>query len=392
MKVVVQNNHALHIIQAYKLDEPLSSFLSRYFRANKQIGANDRRFLRSLVYQYFRLGHAQKLMDQDQGLVIAHFLCQDYPTPFLEHWLPQYSRIPPDQVLKTKADKISMLREEGFPLSETNIFPLRANLSENIDGTGFIHSLLEQPPVYIRLLNSVFSEDLKSELIALDWTFEELAPFTFALTQNAPVQQLKAYQEGKITVMDKSVQKLADYLNVNEDEKWWDCCAGGGGKSLLLKALAPHVHLWVSDSRTSILKNHQKRIAQHGFQMADYVNADLEVTLPDNLPDFDAILLDAPCSGSGTWVRTPEGILQFNEPSLQDFQNKQIKLASNVQHQLKKGGSLFYITCSGFAQENEEVIQYIESHLPLQCLQKAYINGYERQAETLFVALLKKLD
>ncbi|MCK7557324.1 hypothetical protein MKQ70_20890 [Chitinophaga sedimenti] len=90
---------------------------------------------------------------------------------------------------------------------------------------------------------------------------------------------------------------------------WWDCCAASGGKSILLKDIQPNVELLVSDVRTSILENLQRRFKEAGIKnfhakVLDLSDDNVDQILPRN--QFDNILLDAPCSGSGTWDAHPK--------------------------------------------------------------------------------------
>jgi 16S rRNA (cytosine967-C5)-methyltransferase len=104
--------------------------------------------------------------------------------------------------------------------------------------------------------------------------------------------------------------------------------------------------------------------------------------------EFDGIILDAPCSGSGTWGRTPEMISQFEEFKIQSFQNLQKTIAANTIKYLKPGKPLIYITCSVFREENEEVIHYLQTEHKMKLEGLELIKGYTQKADTMFVARL----
>jgi 16S rRNA (cytosine967-C5)-methyltransferase len=105
---------------------------------------------------------------------------------------------------------------------------------------------------------------------------------------------------------------------------------------------------------------------------------------------YDIILCDAPCTGSGTWARTPEQLAFFEQKKIASFVKMQQKIASNAIQSLKANGLFFYITCSVFKKENEEVVMYLKEKFHLQVLQMEYLKGYEMQADTMFVAVLTK--
>ncbi len=105
---------------------------------------------------------------------------------------------------------------------------------------------------------------------------------------------------------------------------------------------------------------------------------------------FDGIILDAPCTGSGTWGRTPEMLTFFEERKINQFSVIQKTIVQNVVKYLKPGKPLIYITCSAFAAENEEVIKHITTNLPLELESMELIKGYTENADTMFVARLIK--
>lgn len=105
---------------------------------------------------------------------------------------------------------------------------------------------------------------------------------------------------------------------------------------------------------------------------------------------FDGIILDAPCSGSGTWGRTPEMINQFDVSKIAFFQRLQKTIALNVIKYLKAGKPLIYITCSAFKEENEYVVNYLVKEAGLELESSELLKGYERKSDTMFVARLIK--
>jgi 16S rRNA (cytosine967-C5)-methyltransferase len=109
---------------------------------------------------------------------------------------------------------------------------------------------------------------------------------------------------------------------------------------------------------------------------------------------FDGIIADVPCSGSGTWTRSPEWLLNDSISSRLSsiFVPLQRKIVSNLIPHLKSGRPLIYITCSAFLQENEENVAFFEEHLPLKLEKSAYIEGYRSKADTLFVSRFVRND
>jgi 16S rRNA (cytosine967-C5)-methyltransferase len=201
------------------------------------------------------------------------------------------------------------------------------------------------------------------------------------------VPDLQHYQ-----VQDLSSQRTGLYFEPKSWEYWWDCCAASGGKSLLLHDIEPTVQLLVSDVREESLKNLEERFQEAGIKKYQKKVLDL---LQNNDPDlhhyeFDGIILDAPCSGSGTWGRTPEMLCYFDTHKIAYFMKLQKAIAGNVVKYLKEGKPLVYITCSVFSQENEEVVNWMQDNLPLKLERSEIIKGYNDKADTMFAARLIK--
>ncbi|MDB5063131.1 MAG: methyltransferase, partial [Mucilaginibacter sp.] len=173
-------------------------------------------------------------------------------------------------------------------------------------------------------------------------------------------------------------------------DSWWDACAASGGKSLLLHSLQPDIKLVVSDIRESILSNLDERFQQAGILKYQKKLLDLTESNEQLLYnyEFDGIILDAPCSGSGTWGRTPEMISQFDQHRTDFFKRLQQSIIPNVTKHLKPGAPIIYITCSAFKAENEDAVDFMVNELGLKLEETQVLKGYERKADTMFVARL----
>ena len=175
----------------------------------------------------------------------------------------------------------------------------------------------------------------------------------------------------------------------------WDCCAASGGKSIMAKDILNDIDLTVSDVRESILINLKKRFQEAGIKnyksvVRDLSQQSLEALSSGSGEGCDLIIADVPCSGSGTWGRTPEQLSFFQSSSIETYSALQKKIISNTVSKLKQGGYFLYITCSVFKKENEDNVEWMQEELKLQLLKQEVIKGYAVKADTMFAALLKK--
>ena len=105
---------------------------------------------------------------------------------------------------------------------------------------------------------------------------------------------------------------------------------------------------------------------------------------------FPIVVCDAPCTGSGTWGRTPEQLYFFKKETIQLYAERQKKIVATAIPHLASGGLFFYITCSVFKAENEEVAAFIQSQFGLEQVHLELLKGWDKQADSMFVAVFKK--
>lgn len=343
------------------------------------MGGRDRRWISQLVYHYFRLGHWGKSLPVSERVVAGALLCETAPNDFLAAVKPAWNQ----QTTLPLTDKAALLSDA---LTPSAIFPFLEDLSAGIDANAYAYTMLKQPRLFIRVRNNRLEKVLQL-LDKAAVVYEVFANNTTVALPNGTKIEVIVPEKSWYEVQDASSQQTGELFLPTKQQRWWDCCAASGGKSILLKDQQPGVQLLVSDVRRSILENLQQRFVAAGVKNYEARVADLTA---ENFPasmgsqQFDGIILDAPCSGSGTWGRTPESITFFKKEEIAKYQQLQKRIAHNVVPFLKKGGSLIYITCSVFRQENEEVVKYIEEISDLRVEKGGVIAGYDKGADTMY--------
>jgi 16S rRNA (cytosine967-C5)-methyltransferase len=387
-------NKTVSLIQQYKGVMPLASYLRQYFALNKKHGSKDRKFISHLCYCFYRLGGSLNEMEVEERLKIAVFLCNDeagdWDSLFDELWLINWD--------KDINKRIEFIQSVPVRFSVEDIFPWKDELSEGIiDPMAFSLSHLRQPDLFLRIRPGK-EKPVMEKLSASDIPFHAVNSSCLVLPNASKVDTILKVDE-EVVIQDYSSQRIADFLLTllpdigNTGAKVWDACAASGGKSILATDLLPKIQLTVSDVRLSILQNLKKRFERAGIKQ--YKSFVTDLTTNPKVPDsgFQLIICDAPCSGSGTWGRSPEHSYFFSPEKIDHYAELQKRIVDNAVPHLANKGYFLYITCSVFKKENEEVVRYLQQQFPfLQLKKQEMLNGYEHKADSLFAALFQKTE
>lgn len=376
------------VLASYDGKLPLHRHLIVYFKQHKQMGSSDRRWASRYIYSYFRLGKALLDVPTIERLAVADFLCNNELSLITEHAFPAAAA----QIAAPIENKLAIVKAQFPSFQLKDVFPFNKQLSEGIDTHQFLLSLFTQPDLFIRV-KETHLPTIKAKLENAGVMVKELSETTLALPNGTKLEQViedaRLYQ-----VQDFSSQKTGNYFEPKPYEYWWDCCAASGGKSLLIHSLEPKVKLLVSDVRETSLGNLQERFQLAGIK--DYQKKVIDLLQNNDQIlhhyEFDGVLLDAPCSGAGTWGRTPEMLYFFEEHKVSNYAKLQKAIAENVVKYLKPGKPLIYMTCSVFKEENEEVVAHLLENFPLKLESQELISGCRDKADSMFVARLVKTD
>ncbi|PZF72434.1 RsmB/NOP family class I SAM-dependent RNA methyltransferase [Taibaiella soli] len=368
---------------------PLTHYLKNYFRQYPKLGSRDRKLLSAMVYSYYRCRKALVMPDAnlEEVIRVALFLCNN-PEKHTAAFLPSF----PEAILSAPVEeKMQFLKERGIELNIPAIFPQQLPLSEGIKNEAWLLSMWHQPQLFIRIRKekSAVVKKLTAENIAFSFVNDHCV----ALHNGTSVD--KILPADWYVVQDASSQQTGSFFQPKKKENWYDCCSGAGGKSLLLKDLEPSVTITVSDVRDSILHNLRLRFNQYGYSAPKSYTLDVsdasQLKLQLGSQQFDNIIADVPCSGSGTWARTPEQLYFFDPEFVTEISKRQTTILHNIADKVKPGGKIFYITCSVFKAENENVVAAAIKDTSLEIESMQIINGLTNQADSMFIAVLKRI-
>jgi 16S rRNA (cytosine967-C5)-methyltransferase len=401
-----QLRYAVQIIDTYQGETPLHAWLKDFFRVHPQMGSRDRRIVSTMVYGHYRLGHAIKTHSPEKRIIAGLFLCQDQPLELLGYFNPGLN----EQVTLPLTEKIACYQAtpDGAGFRPEDIFPWKDQLSPDIDHLAYCRSFLVQPDLFLRIRPG--HETGVREKLALAFAApgaEFIPPSTLRLPNGFKVEDYFT-PDREVVIQDYSSQRVAEFLRPSAaapnpvaapaapegapaPEYFWDACAASGGKSILAHDLFPKMEIFVSDIRDTILRNLRSRFKTAGIKKYHAFLVDLaRQTPPASAAGADLILVDAPCTGSGTWGRTPEDAWFFNPEKIRRYSEVQKSILSNIAPQLSPDASLVYCTCSVFKKENEEMAAFIRDTLGLREQARENLKGYDLRADTLFAARYTK--
>jgi 16S rRNA (cytosine967-C5)-methyltransferase len=191
----------------------------------------------------------------------------------------------------------------------------------------------------------------------------QLLKTAFSVSGGSPVRT-EAFRAGQISIQDEASQAIPLLLGVRAGDRVLDLCAAPGGKTpALIRAAGTKGFVIAADHHAHRLRAMQMQFKRLGLADAQLLELDAAQALPFR-GDFDRILVDAPCSGTGTLARHPEIRWRLRPEQLAESRQQQSRMLRMALAHLAPGGRLVYSTCSIEPEENEDVIAEILENTP----------------------------
>ena len=379
--------NASSLVSEYDGSTPLGIFLKKYFAGQKKYGSNDRKVISSLCYQYYRIRHLFSNLEIEDRLLLSEFICRNIPSKLLE-------TLKPDWVPFMSLSIGGKLEKLGFQWSPQLHTPWHTLLQKEISPDDYASSMFHQPNLHVRV-RPAKKEKVLGILAANHLPGEWLNENTLAFPNATKLDDVFSINKD-VVVQDAGSQRCGDIIKKvlpHIRGKVWDACAASGGKSIQLIDLFGRIDdLLVSDIRETILHNLSERFRQAGIHTYQSFVADLTKPLQGKHANLkvDVALVDVPCTGSGTWSRTPEHHYFFNPENLATFSTRQLQICHTVIPHIKKGGHLIYITCSVFDKENKMVVEKVLQQQQLSLIHAEVIDGTQHLHDSMYVAIMQK--
>jgi 16S rRNA (cytosine967-C5)-methyltransferase len=313
---------------------PADTLVTRYFKVRRYAGSKDRRAVRELVFRAIRRNGERPLSGRQAALALVDeqpdladlFGQPRGPEPLADGERAESVKIMPD-----------WLRAEMSPLVEEDELP----------------ALLERAPVDLR------ANGARTDREALLAQFPESAPTAISpwglrLPPDSKVDDHSAFAEGLVEIQDEGSQLIALACRPEPGMTIIDLCAGAGGKALALAAASNNAaRIIASDTNRARLSKLAPRSERSGASIETrLLDGGREVAqLADLVGLADVVLVDAPCSGSGTWRRNPEGRWRLTPDRLDRLVGLQSRLLDIAAPLVKPGGRLVYAVCSLLSRE-----------------------------------------
>ena len=230
-------------------------------------------------------------------------------------------------------------------------------------------SALSQPaPLDLRVnLLKADRARARASLAAEGWDAAptELSPWGLRIDGRRPVTTGPTFQSGQVEIQDEGSQLVAAMVGAAPGMRVVDWCAGAGGKSLALAGMMQNrgqiVACDVSAPRLDAAAIRLRRAGVHNVERHLVVSGDKWLKRRAGM--FDRVLVDAPCTGTGTWRRNPDARLRLKETDLAELRPKQASILDAAQSLVRNGGRLVYATCSLLEEENEaQVTSFLLRH------------------------------
>ncbi|MCL1044173.1 RsmB/NOP family class I SAM-dependent RNA methyltransferase [Shewanella electrodiphila] len=389
---------------------PADRIVANYFREHKKHGSKDRRVIRETLFGLFRwwgwlkqLGsqHDEQtwfkmlsccaLLEQhnwqqfanawqsfsgfstEQHQTIADFMTRAYLSIQEANALSVSDR---NQLMNQLFADIEFKEQQLVPDWFWDVCPIE----DEIQQIKLIEAMSSRPPIWARAQNIDTQVAVKQlQQAGIDASASEYFADALSLgNKSINLNDVALYKQGQVEIQDLASQVIGNTCQPKADEKWWDTCSGAGGKTLQLHSLMLQNassnlsssskakltgSIVSSDIRSKALEELKKRAKRANFKgitVARWKSDDL----PVDANSFDGVLVDAPCSCTGTWRRNPDMRWIDDRSCVDNKSELQLDILSRSSKAVKTGAHLVYATCSLSPIENEQVVEQFLQHNP----------------------------
>lgn len=361
---------------------PADRVLDGYFKARRYIGSGDRAVIQRRVWGVLRRRarlewglktHARGLGRDGRALMLVDLTLGDRLDLSRLAEIFDGARYAPAALVKAETEALRRLT--GHPLDDPAMpdpgrfecptafwEPMRSVFGDGAIGPA-LRALGEEAPFDLRL-NPLVATDRSAAIAALGQQDilavpTPLSPLGLRLDRRRPVDRLDLFRSGAIEVQDEGSQIAALLVDARPGMTVVDYCAGAGGKALVLAGtMGNRGRLLLADTAEARLKRAAVRLRRAGVQNAERrVLGGGDKTVKRLAGKAQRVLVDAPCTGTGTWRRNPDAKWRYGAEDLAEIVALQRQILDTAARLVAPGGRLVYVTCSVLREENEAVVE-----------------------------------
>lgn len=371
----------------WRRDRALPARIQTLLTRDRAFGSRDRRLYRELIYTVLRhLPWIEPLLGSDPAEAVRRVAWLAADLPATAAFRAAFATGSPPS--GNPAELLPAWFQSHCPDAFTGAEPA---------------ALLRRAPLWLRLqTDERGAAGVLAEFASRGWTWDrsDVLPDAVRLHGEVDVTATDSWRTGRFEVQDLGSQLLLNTIGIVPGGRWLDACAGAGGKTLqLARLLGPHGAVDAADIRSAALEELRRRAQRATAAAAD---AAIEARpaairiLPPRPPDaaYDGVLVDAPCSGAGTWRRSPHLKWTTTDADIRSAAALQRTLLDDFSRHVRPGGRLVYATCSLSTDENEAVVSdFLAAHADFEPAAFARTFGaLPRGAGLLFLPSLHDTD
>jgi 16S rRNA (cytosine967-C5)-methyltransferase len=362
---------AYALAQVFRFEAPADAVMSRFFRDNASLGRRDRSLVAEAIFfalrRYATLGWAMQPASPVRAPRLAALV-----TLARQHGLDALDprALRGDAAAVKNALAVDLGRAPASVRAELPHWLYLAVTEQYEDAAALLDALTLPAPLDLRVNLIRASRDAVVEELAQHHVRAERTPYSpegLRLAEKPALTQWPAYREGRIEVQDEGSQLIARLVQPRRGEMIVDFCAGAGGKTLALGALMRSSgRLYAFDINQRRLEGLGPRLKRSGLSNVHPVaiRNETDARVKRLHGKCDRVLVDAPCSGSGTLRRNPDLKWRFDESEMMRVNGVQHAVLAAAARLLKPGGRLVYATCSLLELENQRVIEALLAAAP----------------------------
>ncbi|MBF0354531.1 MAG: RsmB/NOP family class I SAM-dependent RNA methyltransferase [Alphaproteobacteria bacterium] len=354
---------------------PADGVVAAWFRDRRFIGSKDRKAIHERLYDLMRrrahLGwwlSRLQLADSPRARLLAHLALADHAKIDLLNVLFDGEKFHPTRLSSDERKWTTALEKERLDHADMPDWvkyeypewldqKFRARFGERFAEEMRALLLPARLDLRVNALKATREEAIAAlALEGITATPTDLSPWGLRLAERVNLMASKVFKDGLVEVQDEGSQLVAQLVDAQPGMVVCDFCAGAGGKTLALASMMNNkgrlVACDVSEGRLLRSADRLKRAGVHNVTR-HVLDAQGAKWLKRQAGSFDRVLVDAPCTGTGTWRRNPDAKWKLTPEDLSELVVKQAEILERASRLVKPGGRLVYVTCSLLAEEND---------------------------------------